>query len=161
MPLLVGIGDAIYVDARSFDNKVVNVTWKQDYGELSENYIPMKYRVTSGGSSEGSIFIQANKLPDFRRKHNGGTYVTVIVDSQFQYGQDKDHIKRFLVYHDKGHRPYQHRFAHSVLTTIGDKAVEFAASLGYSDVGKLRDALSGYLGDYLRDFPVASRSDLG
>ncbi|KAK7428262.1 hypothetical protein QQZ08_005159 [Neonectria magnoliae] len=156
MALLVNRGDAIYVDAQSFDNEVVKVTWSQGGNNISENYIPMKYRVTSGGSSEGPIFIQANKLSDFRRKQNGGPYVTVIVDSEFQYGQDKDRTRRFLVFHDKDHRPYQHRFAHSILQTLGDKGVEFAASLGFPDVGKLRDALGRFTGDYLREFPVAS-----
>ena len=53
-----------------------------------------------------------------------------------QYGQDDNQTVRFAVYHDKSHKPYQHRF---VSPTAASKLIQGAG------------ARSGLAGDYLRN----------
>lgn len=59
------------------------------------------------GSATGVIYVQASKLDEFKSKKKTGEDITVEVDGNFQYGQNKDQTKRFLVYHDKGNKPFQ------------------------------------------------------
>ena len=61
----------------------------------------------TSASEAGVIFIQGSKLDEFKTKKIEGDNLTLKVDDSFQYGQQKDQSHRFLVYHDKGNKPYQ------------------------------------------------------
>lgn len=84
------------------------------------------------------------------------------IDSSFQYGQkNAKGDLRFLVYHDKERRPYQHRFIETALgSTIASGAKKTAELLGKGvspvDVGaittKVTTIAKQFVGDYLRDF---------
>jgi len=78
------------------------------------------------------------------------------VDEAFQYGQDNDKTLRFLVYHNKANKPYQHRFIETTaFSNIGNKII----AVGASAAGSWSEALNqgaelakAFIGDYLRDF---------
>lgn len=84
------------------------------------------------------------------------------IDSSFQYGQkNAQGDLRFLVYHDKERRPYQHRFIETALgSTIAKGAKKTAELLGKGvvpvDVGAITTQVTTiakqFVGDYLRDF---------
>lgn len=54
--------------------------------------------------------------PDLIKKAIAGDHLTVQVNEEFQYGENSDHNKRFLVFHDKNNRPYQARINPSVIS---------------------------------------------
>ncbi|EKM50972.1 uncharacterized protein PHACADRAFT_199799, partial [Phanerochaete carnosa HHB-10118-sp] len=60
-------------------------------------------------------------------------FYEVTIDDRFQYGQkNKNGDARFVVYHDKGRKQYQHRFIESGLTSVGTEvAVKIAGVFGY------------------------------
>ena len=130
MSSLVAKGNTIHVPAQFLggdQGKKITVSWSQNLKSRSAEFWICKYTVKSGGkrtiphtallamlirhsgSSSGVIFVQANKLDEFKAKKTAGEEFTLEIDDSFQYGQDKALTKRFLVYHDKGNKPYQVR----------------------------------------------------
>ncbi|KAA8895560.1 hypothetical protein FN846DRAFT_911624 [Sphaerosporella brunnea] len=79
----------------------------------------------------------------------------VTVDEHFQYGQkNKEGECRFLVYHKKGRKPFQHRF---IPTAIGSNAAEWrnklAHNLGHGSLAdQISSAVKKFVGDYLHGF---------
>ncbi|KAL9608380.1 MAG: hypothetical protein Q9167_006777 [Letrouitia subvulpina] len=133
--------------------KKVTVKWSQTMKSRSEEYWICKYtNKTANSAEENIIFVQASKLDEFKNKKIDGDSLTFRVDDSFQYGQKKDGSKRFLVYHDKKNKPYQHRFVENTITDMGGKAAEFVSQLGYADVEKVEDIARHFIGDYLKDF---------
>ncbi|KAL8791671.1 MAG: hypothetical protein Q9195_005754 [Heterodermia aff. obscurata] len=131
----------------------VTIKWSQSLRNRTEEYWVGKYTNKSANSSEENlIFVQASKLDELKNKKIDGDNVTLKVDDSFQYGQKKDGSKRFLVYHDKDNKPYQHRFVENTITELGGKAADFVSQLGYADVNKVEDVARNFLGDYLRNF---------
>lgn len=59
------------------------------------------------GNTESVIFVQKSYLDTLKDKKVSGEDFTMIVDDSFQYGQDKNKTKRWLVYHDKNNKAYQ------------------------------------------------------
>jgi hypothetical protein len=70
------------------------------------------------GNAEGAIFVQCNKVNDFKAACSGEQF-TLDVSEHFQYGQDKAQTKRFLVFHDKGNKAYQVRDEHAGVVLEG------------------------------------------
>ncbi|KAL6712884.1 hypothetical protein ACLMJK_009596 [Lecanora helva] len=133
--------------------KKVTVRWSQMFKDRSEEYWVCKYTNKSANSSEENlIFVQISKLEELKNKKFDGDKLTFKVDDSFQYGQKKDGTKRFLVYHDKNNKPYQHRFVENTISSLGGKAVDYVSNLGYADVNKVEDVARHFLGDYLRNF---------
>ncbi|KAG8909107.1 hypothetical protein FRC02_007998, partial [Tulasnella sp. 418] len=87
-------------------------------------------------------------------KLDGENY-EVTIDNKYQYGQkNKTGENRFIVYHDKERKPYQHRFIEGCLA---NQAAAFAehvvkyfgqASAGSALVDLARTAFGDYLHDY-------------
>lgn len=72
-----------------------------------------------------------------------------------QYGQKNAQGEmRFVVYHDKERKPFQHRFIETALaSTLSKKANEVAAKLGQGGlVGDVTKIASNFVGDYMRTF---------
>lgn len=78
------------------------------------------------------------------------------IDSNMQYGQKNIQGElRFLVYHDKDRKPYQHRFIETALgSAAAGKAQEVAKQfLGEGGIaGSVADLAKNFVGDYLRSF---------
>ena len=63
-------------------------------------------------AEESLIFVQTSRLDEFKNKKIDGDDSTFNVDDSFQYGQNKDGSRRFLVYNDKYNKPLQVIFQH-------------------------------------------------
>ncbi|KAI4660678.1 uncharacterized protein J4E78_005383 [Alternaria triticimaculans] len=118
----------------------------------TEKYKLCKFTVKSGGDAKGLIYVQANKVAEFKSKKTGGEDFTLMVDESFQYGQDKDQTKRFLVFHDTDNRPYQHRFVENTLTELGDDALDYVQNMGFTGAHDIGDLAKNFVGDYLHNF---------
>ncbi|KAF1933020.1 uncharacterized protein M421DRAFT_89316 [Didymella exigua CBS 183.55] len=147
---LINKGNTIHVSASSIQDQRVTIKWSQSLKSRSEDYYVASYNVP-GSDAQGAIFVQASKLDEFKNKNKGDS-ITVDVDGSFQYGQDKAQTRRFLVYHDKNNKQYQHRYVENTLTSLGDKAKDLAGVLGFPQVGSIETQLSNFVGDYLKDF---------
>lgn len=77
------------------------------------------------------------------------------IDSSFQYDQKNARGDlRFLVYHDKERRPYQHCFVGTALgSAVAGKTKQVAEALGKEDIANDVSAIAkNFVGDYLRNF---------
>ncbi|RYO58844.1 hypothetical protein AA0116_g7223 [Alternaria tenuissima] len=104
------------------------------------------------GNSEGVIYIQTDKLDEFKSKKTGGDDFSVTVDQSFQYGQDNAKTKRFLVFHNKDNKPFQHRFVESTWAKMGGKTLELIKRELGQDANQVGDVTRNYLGDPLRNY---------
>ena len=161
MAQIVEKGDWIKFNPDSKEEETIK--WQQDLGSRQEQYIALAYSVQDKEAS-GSLFIQLGVADSFFQKCqkdesrnplvNGGYKIQV--DEAFQYGQSNEKTLRFLVYHNKANKPYQHRFIDTpAFSNIGNKIVEVGAG-GAPAWGELlkkgRDLYKDFIGDYLRDF---------
>ncbi|KAI4941548.1 hypothetical protein J4E91_010724 [Alternaria rosae] len=155
MSPLVQKGNTIHVHPEFLNDGKSNritVSWSQNWLGRSEKYKVCKYTVKSGGDANGLLYVQANKVAEFKSKKTGGEDFTLTVDESFQYGQDKDQTKRFLVFHDTDHRPYQHRFVENTITELGDDAAQYVKENIGMDFQAIGDVTKNYVGDYLHSF---------
>lgn len=77
------------------------------------------------------------------------------IDSNIQYGQKNIQGElRFLVYHDKDRKPYQHRFIETALgSAAAGKAQEVAKQFGQGGIaGNVAELAKNFVGDFLRTF---------
>ena len=158
---IVENGDWIKFNPDSKEN--VTIKWQQQFSSRQEEYIVVPYSVKDKEAS-GSLFIQLGLADSFFAKCSqdessnplvkGGYKVQV--DGAFQYGQNNEKTLRFLVYHNKSNKPYQHRFIETTaFSNIGNKIVEIGAGAApaWSEMlSKGADLAKAFIGDYLRDF---------
>jgi hypothetical protein len=132
----------------------VTIQWQQDLKDRSADYI-----VVDAAFKENDVplFVQKSKSDDLLAKVQGDeTTLKVPVDSSFQYGQNKDKTFRFLVYHNKTNKPYQHRFINQTTAAkLAAAAKQLTGKVDISAVKAFNSFVSGaqaYFGDPLRDF---------
>ena len=162
MSNLVEKNDYIKFDPASKES--VTIKWQKDLSERSEQYVVIPYTVI-GKPASGSLFIQTSYAEEFMNKSekdestnplvSGGSKIKV--GDAFQYGQDNDKTLRFLVYHNKANKPYQHRFIETTaFSNIGKKIQkagnEYGGALWGGIINKGADLLKGFIGDYLHNF---------
>lgn len=164
MSNLVEKNDYIKFDPATKES--VTIKWQQGGSERSDQYVVMPYTVI-GKPASGSLFIQTSLAEEFMNKSekdestnplvSGGSKIKV--DDAFQYGQDKDKdpTLRFLVYHNKANKLYQHRFIETTaFSNIGKKIQkagnEYGGALWGGIINKGADLLKGFIGDYLHNF---------
>lgn len=161
MAQIVEKGDWIKFNPDS--KQEVTIKWQQDLGSRQEQYIALPYSVKDKEAS-GSLFIQLGLADEFFKKCQkdessnplvSGGY-KIQVDEAFQYGQNNEKTLRFLVYHNKANKPYQHRFIETTaFSNIGNKIVAVGGAAAPQWAAMLQqgaDLLKGFIGDYLRDF---------
>jgi hypothetical protein len=158
---IVDEGDWIQFDPSS--KQVVTIKWQQDLGNRQETYIALPYSV-KGKEASGSLFIQQDLADSFFQKCQTDESINPLVsggykiqvDKAFQYGQDNYKTLRFLVYHNKANKPYQHRFIETTaFSNIGKRIIAAGREWGsqpWQDLGQRADLLRSFIGDYLRDF---------
>ncbi|KAI4608964.1 hypothetical protein J4E80_008709 [Alternaria sp. BMP 0032] len=166
MPYLVQKGNTIHIPAEFLGGEkssTITVNWSQRLSSRQQDYYICNYTVKSGGESDGVIYVQTDKLDDLKaKKIDGGDY-TFRVDESFQYGQNQEQTKRFLVFHNMNNWPYQHRFVEPTITTLGAEAKKFTGPLGLSDSddgwNPAADVVQGvdmvarnFVGDYLHSY---------
>ncbi|KAK4197963.1 hypothetical protein QBC40DRAFT_341586 [Triangularia verruculosa] len=114
-------------------------------------FIAAEYYKSSTASNPNHISKIGTLLP--------GEGYKVKVDDKFQFGQkNAQGENRFVVFHDKERKPYQHRFIETAVLSTLAKSGEEAANkvLGNFGLGgaaaSVADAAKAYIGDYLRNF---------
>jgi len=154
--MVVAKGDTILVTESSLPGHTIEVQWTQALRSKTEKYTATQYKIQNkAGESEadGALFIQTSYLQQFKDKAAGNKEkFTITVDDSFQYGQKQGGTGRWLVYHDKAHKPFQHRFVCGLVKTLGEAALTLAGFLGYGKVAGLAKQLEGFVGDPLRNF---------
>lgn len=158
---IVEKGDWIKFNPESKQTETIQ--WQQNFSSRQEEYIVLPYSVKDKEAS-GSLFIQLGLADLFFGKCSedessnplvkGGYKIQV--DDAFQYGQNNEKTLRFLVFHNKDNKPYQHRFIETTaFSNIGNKIVAIggsAAPLWDELLKKGADIAKAFIGDYLRDF---------
>ncbi|CAE6521152.1 unnamed protein product [Rhizoctonia solani] len=170
---IVNSGDVLLVPSElksySFGNAGPRtVQWKQITMRSADYYCFTVADVTQSGQ-DVTFFIQkewydndksadANHISKVAPKNANGEY-EFKVDAKSQYGQvDSKGKGRWVVYHDKGRTPYQHRFAKSVLQSAGHASAtqlqDLADRFGFGGVNLtgLLNVVENYAGDYLHNF---------
>ena len=163
---LVSAGDQlVFSKATLTDSAAVkNVEWSQSFRSRKEKYVQVTAAVKSDKPYLVMLFIAQGFVPILQEKCKNDKCM-MKVDSRFQYGQNKEKTMRFLVFHEKSNKPYQHRFiSTSTLSTFANGAesvAKNAQSLGVivpqagllaATGGKIVSGLKSVLGDPLRDF---------
>ncbi len=143
-------------EALSNTDAVVNIKWQQDLQDKQADYILVD-TVLAGTKDIVPLFVQKSLSKNFLAKcKTEADECTVEVDGDFQYGQNKEQTFRFLVYHSKSNKAYQHRFINQ---TTASKITTFAKKItGSVDIPVIKTLNSlislgqAVFGDPLRDF---------
>jgi len=168
---LVEKGDWILINKDKVNSE--NIEWSQDWGSSrSANYSSTGFFV-DGKDATNILFVETAKLMTFTELavdvdssnplYNHGYKHKIQVTDAFQYGQDNEKTMRFLVYHNKDSKPYQHRFTSTNMFIESAKVlkdlVSIASELPIPYIGKINiwfgrvvDMGSSIFGDPLRDF---------
>ncbi len=139
------------------------IEWQQNFAKHKENFMVVAFNVVNSEVTR-TLFIAQKKAKEFMNKAEKSTNenplfdavsYTTTVDDDFQYGQDADKTIRFLVFHDKNEKMYQHRFVstnafQNVATAIGEKVDKIESIKKYLD--KIMSLGKAYIGDPLRSF---------
>ncbi|KAJ7766226.1 hypothetical protein B0H16DRAFT_1454112 [Mycena metata] len=142
----------------------VHVNWQQNLSQRKADY----YALTADNITTGEqvpFFIAAeyykstttanpNHITKVGQLVAGEGY-KLKVDDRLQYGQKNAQGElRFIIYHDKERKPYQHRFIETAVgSATAGKAAQMAKAFGVGNVGnQIMDNFKGFIGDYLHTF---------
>ncbi|KAH0603166.1 uncharacterized protein H6S33_008170 [Morchella sextelata] len=154
-------GDIIRIPAYTAELEKDNrrITWSQTLMERSEMYYTVHATNITKNNTDVILFVQGNWYNSGASpaehvskigKAVDGSY-EIKLDARFQYGQkNKEGENRFLVYHNKSNKPYQHRF---MATLIQGQVAEWAKKL--IPVAQAQDGLAlmtSLFGDYLHTY---------
>jgi hypothetical protein len=180
-PNLVELNDEITFRraATSNPDNQLSFRYSQSGRERKGDYIQVAARFERGEALEYlPLFVQQELVEDLLStcEPPDEEFCTVIVTSAFQYGQDKQGTSRFLVFHEKSQKPYQHRFISTTtasnfmigaeeLSQKAEKVAESDVVRDHAGVGvsmsaqaavaafsEVADLGKSYVGDFLRDF---------
>ncbi|KAI4687488.1 uncharacterized protein J4E88_003077 [Alternaria novae-zelandiae] len=148
---LVNKGFTLHVPAESLGgekSKKITVSWSQWLGSRSQEYYVCNYTITSDRRKgvTGLLYVQTDKLEEFKSKKTDGEDITFTVDETFQYGSNDDVTIFFLVFHDKDNKPFQHRFIKETISRLEGQAADFIGGLG------LKSQAESFIGEYLMDY---------
>ena len=136
--------------------KVQTIEWSQNLSSKKAAYIAVPY-LAKDKQTGGAFFIQSNFLDQLIKMSQvvKGDKYQVRITEDFQYGQDKDKTVRFLVYHNKCNKPYQHRFTStSIFKDMAEKLHELGGHI--PDIGNIIGKMVGvgeaFIGDHLKNF---------
>ncbi|KAJ7779478.1 hypothetical protein DFH07DRAFT_950539 [Mycena maculata] len=166
MPSPVESGQEILVPLFSAETAgaPVHVNWQQNLSQRKADY----YALTADNITTGEqvpFFIAAEYYKTSTQANpNHITKVGKLVDGEgyklkvndrLQYGQKNTEGElRFIVYHDKERKPYQHRFIETAVGSATEgKTREMAKAFGFGAAGdQIMDHLKAIVGDYLNTF---------
>ncbi|KAF5568029.1 hypothetical protein FPHYL_2963 [Fusarium phyllophilum] len=147
--MVVEKGHKIFIPADQLTATEVKVEWQQSLRAQSAQYYAVPFFNRDQDNEESVIFIQTSYLDSLKSKSAVEDKMTVIVDESFQYGQNREKTKRWLVYHNKMNNAYQWRFMFGLISKLGNDALKFGGGFIPSiDMQMLRLIF----GDYLRNF---------
>ncbi|KAK4701372.1 hypothetical protein P7C70_g4863, partial [Phenoliferia sp. Uapishka_3] len=159
--------------------ELLPLEWSQRLTTHRESYYAVKATNTSQNNVTLPMFVQKDWFDDMdngnsierHSSRDGGSdferhilhsnaddpmldFISFTVDSKFQYGQKNgEGDLRFVVYHDRERKIYQHRFVASLLARCANDAKDVADWFGAGDVaGAVNDLARNFVGDYLHNF---------
>ncbi|KAJ7862429.1 hypothetical protein B0H13DRAFT_1900078 [Mycena leptocephala] len=154
MPSPVESGQEIMVplfDAESA-GAPVHVNWQQNMSQRKADY----YALTADNITTGSFLHRRRVIQEQHEgepePHHQGRRTR---RGRLQYGQKNAQGElRFIVYHDKERKPYQHRFIETAVgSATAGKAAEMAKAFGVGAAGdQIMDHLKAIVGDNLHTF---------
>ncbi|KAF7348978.1 hypothetical protein MVEN_01418700 [Mycena venus] len=166
MPSPVASGQEIMVPLFNAESAgaLVHVNWQQNMSQRKADY----YALTADNITTGEqvpFFIAAeyyktsmaanpNHITKVGELIEGEGY-KLKVDNRFQYGQKNAQGElRFVVYHDKERKPYQHHFIETAVGSVtAGKAAEMAKMFGVGSAGnQIMSQVKAFVGDYLHTF---------
>ncbi|EJU00230.1 hypothetical protein DACRYDRAFT_108977 [Dacryopinax primogenitus] len=157
----IQLSDFVFIPAHDNAAPTVHVTWSQSWTEYTKDYKFFMAKAGNDQKDEVPLYIASEFADESHFKGvetvtvDGTEYYKMKVDGRFQYGQKgKNGEGRFLVWHDKSRKPYQHRFVNSTvqLQALG-LGTKLAGYFGYGNVADLAgNALKAAFGDYLHNF---------
>ncbi|KAK1235206.1 hypothetical protein PQX77_001579 [Marasmius sp. AFHP31] len=133
MPI-VNKGDVLLVPSTIDDAKQrLQVEWQQSLTKQSGAYYVLIAKNKSQGNGEVPFFCQTEW---FNAEHlgqiNAEGYYEVTIGDKHQYGQkNKQGDNRWVMFHDKSRKMYQHRFTEPFHTKSDEFAGKVAGLLGY------------------------------
>ncbi|KAK1235167.1 hypothetical protein PQX77_001616 [Marasmius sp. AFHP31] len=153
MPI-VNKGDVLLVPSTADDAKQrLHLEWQQ-FGKKSGDYYALIAKNKSQGNGEVPFFCQTEwfNTENLGQKNAEGYYEVKISDKH-QYGQkNKQGDDRWVAFHDKSRKPYQHRFLETLYIKGGDLIGKVAGMLGYPIGSVAFDAIKNLFGDFLHTF---------
>ncbi|KAK0542837.1 hypothetical protein OC846_006414 [Tilletia horrida] len=107
--------------ARFFSKNNEGLTWKERKfvtAKAQYRYWSFTYNDALGVEGHRVIYVQSNDREVWTRfwtmvrdgKEDQKDFYTLKVDDKFQYGQNSEGKGRYLVFHNRSHMPFQHRF---------------------------------------------------
>lgn len=110
---IVQLDDTIVLSKSDLSRSPVAVEWQQRLSQRKGQYVRVNAAV-EGRNGATTIFVQKSMVNQFISLCNSGGFFSysckITVSKSFQYGQNSKKTRRFLVYHDKSRKPFQHRF---------------------------------------------------
>lgn len=167
---VVQCGDTIYYQPSELTNQgnIINVEWQQSFQQRGADYVEIA-AVDKDNKAFFPLFVEKSKMPEFQKQSqcdDAKGICTVNVGSQFQYGQNNEQTFRFLVYHNKSDKPFQHRFVtKNTFVKFAKSADNLANSAIVDTVGTFLPGVAqgqkimskaiefgqAFIGNYLRD----------
>ncbi|KAF7553124.1 hypothetical protein G7Z17_g3876 [Cylindrodendrum hubeiense] len=159
-------GDTILIPVYNAGSEqaALEIQWSQSFRTKSARYYLVRAINQSKGNVDVLLYVQDQFYKDERNsnfignipgaRREGNAFVVQISD-RFQYGQkNKNGDGRWLAFHDKDNKPYQHRF---MITSIQGNLAETAKTLAKAfGAGEIADNVSklgnNFIGDYLHNF---------
>ncbi|PLX43552.1 MAG: hypothetical protein C0605_03925 [Hyphomicrobiales bacterium] len=155
--------------ALAAENNAVMIKWQQNFRPREVRYVQTAATYDAGGKSSFFIlFIQSELTGDVLEtcEDQSAKMCSLTVTGNYQYGQSKDKASRFLVYHDRSFKPYQHRFVNTTIaanfargaqqlaTDAGDVAGAMVPQLqtAVKGIQRLVGATGAMFGDVLKNF---------
>ncbi|KAF5534769.1 hypothetical protein FNAPI_12278 [Fusarium napiforme] len=149
----VELGDEITVEV-SDQSMSIPVRFSQNRQEKVVDYYSGTFTNASRNET-GVFFVQVKLLPKLLERF---PTKVVKIDDTFQYGQkDKTGANRWVVFHDRALKPFQHRFVDGLGKgyQFSQTGLEVISKMGFTpgeDGGKLFEEISRRLGQYLYTF---------
>ncbi|MCT4584457.1 MAG: hypothetical protein N4A54_05975 [Peptostreptococcaceae bacterium] len=150
MPRTVELNDKIQLLMN--DKEEVDINWQQNFKKRKKDFFVIPFKVIDQEYA-GVLFVEKDKFDEF----NELIFETdkVAVSEKFQYGQSKNKVIRFLVFHDKKDNIYQHRFKATgefkkMMIMMSEK-FDIIPCIG-KELKIIAESLKAYVGDPLRNF---------
>ncbi|KAL3593239.1 hypothetical protein FPOAC2_07534 [Fusarium poae] len=147
--MVVEKGNKIFIPVDQLTATEVEVEWAKYSSRRSEHYYAVLFFNIDQSNEESVIFIQKSYLDTLKSKQLPGDDLTLLVDDSFQYGQNNEKTKRWLVFHNKRNEALEWRFVAALASKLGQESSKFAN--GFFPTG---DAymLSSLFRHFLRNF---------
>ena len=127
-PTLVARGDTFEVTQDAISNApTVPITFSQNCEDKTVKYVRID-GAKPASKPAFTLFIEEGQVEAFKAKSKAsGGVIQAEIDGDYQYGQDADKTMRWVVFHNKAHKPFQSRFFTTDMRSMANDAVSNVA----------------------------------